>query len=370
MPNLISNRSNRVLRSFGLLSIAVVMAACSGAPQDAEHAGESREAIGAPITPPSTPRPADDDGVVLDQIAAARAQIAALGLPTSLVSFAYDAPIASDAQVTSVQSDIGGVHAVVPRFDGSSPASFSTSTVADRMAVRAADETQLDVSGNLQAQVYPLIKTGQKTLDLTWQNTDGTQFHSKCVYDATGVVYDNMLSNLVVVDAGPAPADSTTAPPSVGIHPIFEPPTPVTTDSLDSSLNPAAESSSAAAAKRYSFTARAVDTTIKWVWGGTRGKIIVDHSILWNGSNTIYDQSTSTSYYMSLGSAQAQAKNTVLKTNAYAKIAWGYAWATPTADFSIKFDAKKGDVGGSFDVSLKGVGSKGGGDGHHTIYLP
>jgi hypothetical protein len=261
------------------------------------------------------------DTLVAWQIEAAKVAMASKNLPLTLVSYESDAPLTSDDDVTALEGSIADGRSTVVQFDGQHSDSLALHTVAELAHVRP----------NLEQMVFPLLKAGQKTLDLTWARSDGSRFHTKCVYDENGVVYDNVLSNLAFVEAA-APG---------GLKRKIEP-------------------------QSVAFTANALDYTISWIWGGTRGKITVDHTIIWNGSNQIYTQNGSANAWMTLGSADAQTHNTDFNPWSYAVIAYGYAWATPTASFKISYDAGKA----KFDVSLSGVGSKGGGDDHHTIYIP
>jgi hypothetical protein len=265
---------------------------------------------------------ASDDEVVIQQIEAARTALADHSLPLSILSYQSDLPLNSDSDVTALEGSIADDQATVPQFDGRNTSSLSLRTVSELTNVR----------GNLEQMVFPLLKAGQKTLDITWSRSDGSEFHTKCVYDENGVVYDNVLSNLAFVEAAPPPVKKLAIEPQ----------------------------------QTYAFTARALDYTITWIWGSTRGKITVDHTIIWNGSNHIYTQNGSADAWMTLGSAQAQTHNTQLDPSRYAVMAYGYAWATPTASFKISYDGGHA----KFDVSLSGVGSKGGGDDHHTIYIP
>jgi hypothetical protein len=385
---------HRSLVALALVAAAATLSACSGASDDALD--PSLSATQQAIATGPAPAP------IVAQIANAKSQLATLGVPVVLESYTLDGALETDEQADAIVRAMVGATAVVPRFDGKNVGTFSTNTVGERVKVEKAETAEAtalaaadsapvadtegtvdgievasgqpplarDIVGNIRATVTPLVTKGKSTATLTWRNPDGTRFTSTCVYDANGVVYDNMLSNIVLFEdqsANEARPTKIKLPTGPIVPPPRAPGSEPGIELPDPSFQGLAE---AAAARQYHFQVRAFDSTIKWVWGGTRGKITVDHAILWNGSNKIIDQSYALDAWMSVGSAQVKAKETVFKPASYAKIAYGYAWATPTADFSISFDAKKGEVGGSFKVSLKGVGSKGGGDRHHTIYLP
>lgn len=306
---------SRILLGFILL----VLVACTTQNSSGTPAAASRE-----------------DAVLLSQLEAVKGNLGGSRLPLRLVGVKLNGPLQSEAQAASARAQMVAGAAIVPQYDGTHPDSFSLRTVQERMQAFQADGVHnQDVVANIQTLVFPLVKAGQRTADLTWES-EGKQFHSLCVYDQKGIVYDSVLSNLVQVQEG-QPGTEQNLQPQGG-----------------------SSGSDVSAQATYAFTARALTYTIKWIWGGTRGKITVDHTILWNGSNYIYSQNGSADYYMTLGSAGAKTRGTVLDHRRYAVLAYGYAWATPTASFSISFDAKKGPVGGSFNVSLSGVGSKGG----------
>ena len=232
----------------------------------------------------------------------------------------------------------------VPDFDGANLSTFSVATISDRMAANQRNSiANQDVVKNIQDIVFPELKTGQKVLDILWQ-ANGKQFTTKCVYDENGIVYDNMLSNITLTEI------SANSP-----------------DELKASLDANSQSSTnAKVARQYSFTSTVVNYTITWLWGSTRGRIVIKHYIIWNGSNYIYDHGGSSDAWMSVGSASGRWANNYLSRSSRSKMAWGYGWATPTASFSIKLDYKSL----SFSTSVSGVGSKGSGSGVHTIYLP
>lgn len=309
------------------------------------------ESMSEPAITSSELQSPDSQSVALrNQLQAAQENLSSRNLPIKIVSYTYvpNTSLQSNDQVAKLQNQLVSEQAIVPQYDGLDPKSFALNTIQERMKVDRTDSSSnQNVVSNIQSEVFPLIKTGQRTVDITWES-QGKQFHTTCIYDDKGIVYDNILSNIALVDVNKSAQAAETA---------------ISKDTSQFLGQDVQKRTT------YSFSRRALDYTIKWLWGSERGRITVDHSILWNGSNYIYDQSANNSSYMDLGSAQAQTKETRLDRRRYAKIAYGYAWATPTASFKISFDAKKGDVGGSFSVSLSGIGSKGGGDGYSTIYI-
>jgi hypothetical protein len=217
---------------------------------------------------------------------------------------------------------------LIPYFDGTDKSSFSLRTIHERnqeqeAARKAGDEAAIDLRVKLGSALDTILHTGQGLVELTW-TSEGKTFTSTAVYNEQGLVYDNVLTNMFLLE------DNT---------------------DLD------------AADARTAYTATVRNLTIKWVWGGTRGKIIIKHTILVDNGK-IVSGTGSTDAWMSAGSAGAK-WHSYKRTSTYSQISWGYGWATPTASFSIK--ASKDPV--EFTVSLSGVGSKGKGTGVHTYYL-
>jgi hypothetical protein len=326
-------------RIASVLATSVIMIALS-APESVSNPMPTSPEVQSQTDSQSTP--------LIDQLESAQENLKSRNLPIKIVNYTLNTSLQSDVQTNELENRLVSEQAIVPQYDGLHPESFALDTIQERMnAFRVDSSNNQNVVSNIQSAVFPLIKTGQHTLDITWES-QGKQFHTTGIYDDKGIVYDNILSNIALVDMSESTKTTETVNPKDASQSAEQGVQSLTT----------------------SYETRALDYTIKWIWGGKRGSITVDHGILWNGSNYIYDQYANADYYMTLGSAQAQTKETVLDRRREAKIAYGYAWATPTADFSISFDAKKGPVGGSFTVSLSGVGSKGGGDDHHLIYLP
>jgi len=227
-------------------------------------------------------------------------------------------------------------YAPAAALDTVDASSFSLSSIGERKQAQAAGRETEDVAANIRTMAFPAIKKGQKTLDVMWESK-GRKFQSKLVYDDSGIVYDNMLSNLAFMDIGKETSEKPTAPKE--------------TDTVEARRN-------------ASFSVRAFDGTIKWVWGATRGKITIDHYVITCDSwRTFCNDGGKVDHWMNLGKTDGQQRGTYRKGH-LSKMAWGYAWATPTASISVTFD--KNNL--KFDVGVKGLGSGGKGAGVHTIY--
>lgn len=261
-----------------------------------------------------------------------------------MVGYRTTSVLENEQQITAVKQQLVSNTAIVPQFDGENATSFSLSTVAERIATYSASkDEQENVVKNISEVAFPMIRVGQKIMQINWQS-NGRQFTSTCIYGDEGVVYDNILSNICFVE----PEN-----PLLNEVPVSNPEKGNITGSAQGAL------------AQYSFTSTVLNYTITWVWGGTRGKIIIKHYIIWNGVNYIIDHGGTTDAWMSAGSASARWANNTLSRYSLSKMAWGYGWATPTASFNISFNSSNL----TFSTGTSGVGSKGSGSGVHTIYL-
>ena len=277
---------------------------------------------------------------VVAQLDASMQTLAAKGVQLQLVNFTPADALDSDAAVGAIKAHILDTTAMVPQFNGVDASSFALNTIAERMqAYRAGTDAQ-DVAGNIESMAFPSVKVGQRALDVTWES-QGRQFQSKLVYDENGVVYDNMLSNIALVDAEQLADDKPPGSPAA-----------------------TADSGGIHALVNQSFSTRFLDLTIHWVWGGTRGKVQLDHYVIsCDGWRSFCDDGGAANAWMSLGSAAGRTHRNALRKPRISKLAWAYGWATPTAHFSITFNS--GSL--TFSASTGGVGSAGKGVGIHTI---
>jgi hypothetical protein len=288
----------------------------------------------APDTAPAV------DGPVVEQLGRARDALAAQGLPIQLVGYAAAPPLETADAVGLARARLVADTAIVPQYDGRYAASLTLRTIADRTrAFRAGREAQ-DVVANIQAMVLPRIELGQQALDVTWES-QGRQFQSLLVYDADGVVYDNLLSNLAVVQANPV---AQAAPPTRLV---------------------AAKADGVVAHANQQFSKRFVDLTITWIWGGTRGQIQLDHDVIsCDNWVSFCDDGGQSNAWMSLGSAGGDTQRNALLPPRISKLAWAYGWATPTASFTLSFNADNL----TFSASTSGIGSAGKGSGIDIIF--
>lgn len=280
------------------------------------------------------------DGPVAAQLARARDALAASGLSIRLVDYQPATSLDTEDAVGLARAQLVDDTAMVPRYDGVNPASLTLSTIHERMQAFHAGQDPQNVVANLQAMVFPRIQVGQKALDVTWES-QGHQFQSTLVYDDNGVVYDHLLSNIAVVQANPV---AQTAPPA---------------------RLAAAKADGVVALANQSFSQRFVDLTITWLWGSTRGQIQLDHYVIsCDNWVSFCDDGGQSNAWMSLGSAEGDTQRNALVPPRISKLAWAYGWATPTASFSISFNADSL----TFSASTSGLGSAGKGSGIDTIF--
>lgn len=280
------------------------------------------------------------EGNVVAQLDTSVQALAARGLPLQLISYTPAAPLDTEDAVRAARANLVDAAAIVPNFNGIDATSLRLNTVRERMQAYHAGSDVQNVAANIETVAFPAVQRGQKVLDVIWES-DGRQFPSKLIYDESGIVYDNILSNIAVVDDPEVTAELPPGQPT--------------------------ETSAAGGMTAFanqSFSVRFKNITITWIWGGTRGKIVMDHYVIsCDGWRSFCDDGGQVDAWMTLGSAEGKTRRNALIKPRISKLAWGYGWATPTASFSITWNP--GSL--SFSASTSGVGSAGKGSGIHTI---
>ena len=149
--------------------------------------------------------------------------------------------------------------------------------------------------------VESLIQTGMHLVTINWQKGTDT-FTTTCVADDTDIIYDNMLSNAVMVEIK---------------------------------------------SKKKCF-----DYVISWLWGNQRGNILVFLDCVCVEGHISACPYTCTAY-MTLGDAKVNCKITQTEDCCYLNYSW--AWATPLVTISVQTD--------NFTLQTSGIGSSGQGSG-------
>jgi hypothetical protein len=215
---------------------------------------------------------------------------------------------------------------LIPYYDGINESSYTLSSIRQRTeAARVAGESaEKDLRVKIGQAVDTLVQAGQGLVQLHW-TSQGKKFSTLAAYDAKGLVYDNMLVNLFVVEENPS--------------------------SLEEASN-----------LKVTTTKRTVvDLTIKWVWGGKRGWVLIEHTI-YKENGKVIKNGGSAQASMTLGDAAARAQS-FKYTAKYGELTWAYGWGTVKADINFSYTGKPAKIG----VTVKNVGSSGKGNGLHVI---
>jgi len=139
-------------------------------------------------------------------------------------------------------------------------------------------------------------------VEINWQQ--GIEiFTTQCITSDTSIVYDNILSNAVLIQS-------------------------------KSKIN-------------------CLDYTITWIWGSERGRITADLNAICSETGALLYCNKNCSAYMSLGSAQINCKTKVVENCCVLEYSW--AWGTPLVWISVKTD--------NFTLETSGLGSSGEGSG-------
>lgn len=165
------------------------------------------------------------------------------------------------------------------------------------------------------------VKINTDVLEITW-NHKGEQFTSLCFYNKDGIIWDNVLGGLVMMDRG---------------------------STIETSNNNQAKVLSKWFKEWW---------TAKWLWGSKRGEIGYQITIYYNGS-TVSNTDVSDWGNISLGKAKSESK--ILKnTGAYGQCRYALGLCTPTG--SLSFNTS------NFSVSFSGLGSNIVSNGTKSLY--
>jgi len=152
-----------------------------------------------------------------------------------------------------------------------------------------------------QNLVSSLIGVGMHLVRIYWR-ANGEEFSTLCVATAEDIVYDNILSNMVIVEG-------------------------------------------------QEQKLRCLDYTIYWLWGGERGKIIAEVTASCDG---VINCGRHCSASMTLGEARINCQ-TRTQGNCCV-LEYSFAWATPLVQISVDSDG--------FTLRTSGLGSSGEGNGN------
>ena len=208
----------------------------------------------------------------------------------------YEGTIDSTSELDTVLDAIlSADSAWLPDVDISDPSS-ATASLLDNV-------TGLDAQtiSDWEDLVESLIQTGMHFVTINWQKGTDT-FTTTCVTDDTNIIYDNMLSNAVMVET--------------------------------------------------KSKAKCFDYVISWLWGSERGRIMVFLDCVCVEGHIVACPYTCTAY-MTLGDAKVNCKVTKTEDCCYLDYSW--AWASPLVTISVQTD--------NFTLQTSGIGSSGQGSG-------
>ncbi|BAP30883.1 uncharacterized protein CHSO_1846 [Chryseobacterium sp. StRB126] len=165
------------------------------------------------------------------------------------------------------------------------------------------------------------IKTGTNVMEIIWSNKNG-KFTTLCFYHDSGIIWDNVLGGLIMMDTRGAVENSNTAAAKV-------------------------------VSKWYKEW-----WTANWLWGSKRGEMGYQITIYYTGSS-VSNTDVNDWSNISLGKAKSESKVTK-KTGAYGQCQYALGLCTPTG--SLSFNASK------FSVSFSGLGSNMVSNGYKSLY--
>lgn len=195
------------------------------------------------------------------------------------------------------------------------------SVVIGKMKNIYSNGTLASTKKNISEIAAKEIQLEDDLLKITWTNK-GQKFTSLCFYRNSGIVWDNVLSGLIMMDT-------------------------------EGKIEVSDETQSKIASKWYKQW-----WTASWLWGSDRGEIGYQITIYYSGS-TVSNTDVSDWGYMSLGSARSESKVTK-ETGSYGQCRYALGLCTPTGSLSFSYS--------SFSVSFSGLGSNIVSNGNKSLY--
>lgn len=174
----------------------------------------------------------------------------------------------------------------------------------------------------LKETITDEVKTGTNVMEVTWNSKSG-KFSTLCFYNDSGIIWDNILGGLVMMDTR---ANTET-------------------------------SNETQAAKVVSKWYKQW-WTANWLWGSKRGEIGYQITIYYSGS-TVSNADVSDWGSISLGKAKSESK-ILRRTGAFGQCQYALGLCTPTG--SLSFNSS------NFSVSFSGLGSNIVSNGTKSLY--
>ncbi|GAA4767799.1 MULTISPECIES: hypothetical protein [Flavobacterium] len=197
----------------------------------------------------------------------------------------------------------------------------SKSVVIGKMKNLYSGEILTATQKNVKETAVKEIQLDDNVLEITWINK-GQKFTSLCFYRNSGIVWDNVLSGLIMMDT-------------------------------EGKVEVSNEGQSKVYSRWYKQW-----WTASWLWGSDRGEIGYQITIYYSGS-TVSNTDVNDWGYMSLGSARSESKVTK-ETGSYGQCRYALGLCTPTGSLSFSYS--------SFSVSFSGLGSNIVANGNKSLY--
>ena len=167
------------------------------------------------------------------------------------------------------------------------------------------------------------VKADDYTMEITWKYNNNT-FKTKCYYRESGIVWDNVISGLIIVGKPQESSSSKTSDNSKAVY-----------------------------SKWYKEW-----WTATWLWGTPRGEMGYQITIYVNGT-TVTSTDNSDWGYITLGSAKSESEVTK-NSGTYGRIRYALGMCTPTGSLSFTYS--------TFSVSFSGLGSNIVANGAKSLY--
>ena len=177
----------------------------------------------------------------------------------------------------------------------------------------------------LKDHIEKCISVGTKVVKINWRLQGGTQFSTLCAIGDTSIVWDGLLTNLIMVEHN-VPAFKNTSNVYNG-------------SSYDNT---------------YSDV-----WTAYWLWGSERGEMGYTMTIHCSSNTNVTSTDFSTWSWITGGSAESHCQ-VIQNSGAYGQVQYALGMATPLA--FVSFDIY------NFTVTLSGIGSNIIENGTHSLY--
>ncbi|WP_130735385.1 hypothetical protein [Flavobacterium sp. J27] len=281
-----------------------------------EQTTASIENLKASLLPPSTqnlPQP------VSEQITSSKANLLQYtDKNIEIVGITVLGTIESTEALNLSKEIVSSPETVVATGDITQPTSVS----AGKLKNLYTGSALLDIQKNITEVINNEVKVNDQILEITW-NIKNQKVKSLCFYRNDGIVWDNVMGGLIIMEKPQIEESNTT------------------------------DSQSKLASKWRSLT-----WTANWLWGSKRGEMGAKITIYYSGS-TVSSTDRSDWGYISLGKAKSESK-TVKNSGSYGKIQYALGLCTPVG--SLSFNSS------NFTVSFSGLGSNVVANGTITLY--